>query len=248
MHRTGRLLGGGLLLLFFCASFAHAQQTLYNFGTMQEGQNFVAAPGENVSMSLYFFMDETYGNRITHISARVEQSPPGWVVELDPPVGKVLLNVSGILTNSSENLYVSPKPVLPQMPETPEEGVYYLKSPSGKGYLQATRMLIRVRVPKDATLGQTYNVKVGADGFWFGQAGNVALRQSRAFNYAITVANKEYTEKVLTPEEIEALSGKKKPAPAEAAPLDMNQILVYVLGAAVVLLVIYNIAVTRKKK
>ncbi len=247
MHVTGRLLGGGLLLFLLCASFAHAQaQTLFNFGTMQEGNSFVAAPGENVTLGIYFFMDEQYGNRITHVIANVDQSPPGWVVSLDPPIGKTLVNVSGILVNSSENLYVTPRPVLPGIPNVPEQGYYYLKSPSGKGYLQAKKLSVLVMVPKDAELGKTSQVKVSAEGFWFGQTGNVALRQSRAFAYSITVANKNYSEHIFTAEEL-AEKDRKAEEPA-APPQDMNQILVYVLGAAVVLLVIYNIAVTMKKK
>ncbi|MCX8195013.1 MAG: hypothetical protein N3G22_02815 [Candidatus Micrarchaeota archaeon] len=241
-----RLLGGSLLFLFFFATLLHPQtaenQTLFNFGTMQEGQKFVASPGSNLTFPIYFFMDEKYGNRITHVKLGVDELPPGWMVEFDPPMHSILVNVSGILVNSTENLYVTPKPVLPAIPENPEPGIYYLKSPSGKGYLQAKRVLVRVQVPKDAVLGKSYKLKLSATAFWFGQIGNVALQQSRAFNYDVIVAQKEYTEKILTPEEAEALLGKK-----EQKPMDINQVLVYVLGALVVLMGAY-ILLSRKKK
>ena len=116
MDKKMRLFASLLFFFSLFASLAYSQeQTLFNFGTMQEGNSFVAAPGENVSLGVYFFMDEQFGNRITHVSANVEQSPPGWVVSLDPPIGNTLVNVSGILVNSSENLYVMPRPVLPYL-------------------------------------------------------------------------------------------------------------------------------------
>ena len=244
MHGISRLLASLLFIFFFCASLGHSQeaqqQTLYNFGTMQESSGLVAAPGENITLNLYFFMDEKYGNRITHVIANVEEIPPGWMIGFDPPVGISHLNVSGILVDSTENLYVTPRSVLSAVPESKEPGIFYLKSPSGKGYLQAKRLQVKVRVPADAQLGNTYSVKVAADGFWFGNAGSMALKQSRTFNYAITVANKEYTEQILAPE--------KAPERAEQnGALDMNQLLVYILGAAVAILAAY-IVVSRKRK
>jgi len=247
MHRLGWLLWGSLFFaVFLFAASAHAAEaTLFNFGTMQEISALTAEPGENVTLNIYFFMDEKYGNRITHVRVGVEQAPPGWVVEISPPLGKSMVNVSGVMVTSEENLYVAPKPVLPSKPENPEPGVYYLKSPSGLGYLQAKRLQATVRVPANATLGKTYSLKLAAEGFWFGTAGNIALTQSRPFSYSITVAKKEYSEKVLTQEEIEAL-GKAKSQ--QEAQMDFNQLLVYVLGAAVVVLILYIIVSRGKKK
>lgn len=235
------------LIFFFLpallAGALAAEGTLYNFGTMQQGSSFSAEPGDSVNLSVFFFQDEQYGNRITHLKVFVEGAPPGWQIDISPPESDVELNVSGVITTSRENLYVEPRPVLPVVPAQAEQGYSYLFSPSGKGYLQAKQVVATVKIPKNAELGKTYNVKLAAEAFWFGQGGNIALKQSRPFAFTISTAKKEYTETILP---------KAKPAanesgqPQEASPLD-GSLLTYGLGAAVVVLLLY-VVFTRKGK
>lgn len=187
------------LVFLFPPALAQPATALYDFGTMQQGNSLQAQPGDNVTFNIFFFVDSEYGNRITHVRASTEIIPEGWSVEIDPPLHNEQLNISGILTNSSENLYVEPRPVLSAVPDPPEEGIDYLASPSGKGYLQARKLQIHIQIPPTAELGKSYTLKVQAEGFWFGQKGNIALKQSRSFIYSIELARKEYSEEIIKP-------------------------------------------------
>lgn len=179
-------------------AFAASSGALYNFGSMQEGTVFNAQPGDAINISLYFFVDEEYGTRITHIRVSPEILPQGWEITFSPPLHTEYVNVSGVIVTSEENIYVEPRPVLAEKPAKPEEGIFYLISPSGKGYLQAKRVVASVKIPKNVPLGKSFDVKLMAEAFWFGPAGNIALEQTRSFNYVINTVQKEYSEKVIT--------------------------------------------------
>lgn len=189
-----------LSFLVLCALFAvvaSVHSAMYDFGTMQQGSFFKAEPGDTVTLNIFFFMDEEYGDRITHIKVATQSAPDGWEIEFDPPLHDEHYNISGVITLSQENLYVEPKPVLPEIPDPEEEGVYYLLSPSGKGYLQAKKLDIKVTIPESAQLGETYDLKFLAEAFWFEQTGNIALTQSRSFTFQIQLANLEYSEQLI---------------------------------------------------
>lgn len=206
-----------LLFLLTFAFLASAQDApMYDFGTMQQGTAFTVEPGKELIANLYFYMDEQYGNRIAHITLVAAGVPEGWGVEFDPPLHTATINVSGVLVNISENLYVEPRPVLPQIPEPQEEGIYYLRSPSGLGYLQAKLVKVRIRVPPDATLGRVYDVGVNGRADYYGQTGMVALAQSRNFDYKITVARSGYSESIVTPTPQGSQPGSA--APSATAP------------------------------
>jgi hypothetical protein len=225
------------------AGFAEQSQPLYDFGTMQQGSSTQAEPGGNATFSLFFFVDSEYGNRITHISVSAEEVPEGWTVELDPPLHTEYLNVSGIVTASSENIYVEPRPVLSSIPENPEDGIYYLASPSGLGYLQAKRVEVRIGIPESAQLGQTYTIKVTAHAAWFGQSGNIALEQSRPFRYTVQLARQEYSEQLLG--NTTAAQAEETQA-VEAAPIDTNTYLLAALAIVIIALVGYILFSKRK--
>ena len=194
-----------ILLIFFIliggfglVVYAQEQRPMFDFGSMQQGKGMSAEPGEEINFSIYFYVDKEYGNRITHVALSPAYFPDGWKVEIDPPLKTIQLNVSGILTNSSENLYVEPREVLPQIPSQPEPGIEYLKSPSGKGYLQAKKAIIKIKIPSTAELGKSYKVRISASAFWFGQSGQIALRQTRNFDYEIFLAKKQYIEEIVS--------------------------------------------------
>lgn len=217
------------LLFFyqFYQAFAQSPRPMYDFGSMQQGKTFSAEPGETINLSLFFFVDKEYGNRITHVSLDVSEKPEGWDIQIIPPKHKELVNVSGILVESEENIYVEPREVLPQKPQVAEEGISYILSPSGKGYLQAKEVKIVVKVPPNAKLGQTYPLKISAEAFWFGSEGNIALRQSRTFRYEIKVVRKEFSEEIV----------KQKP-PVEQEEKQTSPQFDYYLIATVVIIIL----------
>lgn len=235
------------LLLFFPVVFmgmGFAEQPLYDFGTMQQGSSTQAEPGGNATFSLFFFVDSEYGNRITHVSISADEVPEGWIVEFDPPLHTEYLNVSGIITASQENLYIEPRQVLSSIPENPEEGIYYLASPSGLGYLQAKRVEVKIKIPESAQLGQTYEIKVTAHAFWFGQSGNVALEQSRPFRYTVQLARVEYSEQLLGNTSLP--QANETGQAGEAAPMDTNTYLLAALAIVIIALVGYILFSRRK--
>lgn len=216
----------------------------YDFGTMQKGGAMTTFPGGEANASLYFFLDALYGNRITHVVVAPEKVPEGWEVTLDPPAHEQILNISGIRTVSNENLYVEPRDTLPRIPEPPEEGVTYLLSPSGLGYLQAKEITVNIKVPQTAEIGKTYGVSVVAEGFWFGKAGLVSLKQSRVFSYKVTVLQKDYTESIMT-----TLAGGNETQ--ELAPSaegeNIQAYIITALALALVLLAIYSFFIKGKR-
>ena len=171
----------------------------FDFGTIQQGKSFTAEPGENVTATVLFFIDEEYGDRNTHIYLTVSRSPPDWNVSFSPKLHEVTLNVSGIITTFDENLYTEPKPLLQDPLPEPENGYAYIKSPSGKGYLQAKPVNITITVPKSAEYGKTYSITIDAHANWFGETGTIQLTQARNFEYTILVASKTYSEQIVTP-------------------------------------------------
>ena len=159
------------LLLFTFISIASASDVpLYNFGTMQDGMEYNATAGETLNVSLYFFMDEVYGNQVSHILLSPGNVRSPWEVEFTPAAHSATVDVGDTWVNITENIYVEPKPVLPEIPSPPEEGVEYLESPSGLGYLQAKKVEVSIKVPESIPSG-FYHVIISAKAEYFGQAG-----------------------------------------------------------------------------
>ncbi len=236
-------------LALLAGALLSAETPKYDFGTMQQGGTFTAEPGETVTATLYFFQDEEYGNRITHVKVSATEVPPGWEVELNPPVHDEYVNVSGVITKSNENLYVEPKPVLPAIPADKAEGVSYLASPSGKGYLQAKKLEAKIKIPKDAELGKKYAIALVGEGFWFGGTGNVALKQSRSFRYTVTLEKKEFTEQVISKEAAQKAGQKEETAqtPPAVKAAGIDQTLIFVALAIIIVALVAYIFISRKK-
>lgn len=203
-----------LPLLIFSSFVFAANGTMYNFGTMQQGSAFTIAPGKTLEINLYFYMDEVYGNRIAHILLTPAEVPQGWSVELDPAAHNATFDISGAMVNVTENLYIEPRPVLSTIPTPEEQGIYYLKSPSGLGYLQARQVRLIVSIPADAQVAKTYPLIITGTASYLSQTGMVGLTQVRDFDYNITVANEGYTETVVTPTPVGYVAPVATPTPA----------------------------------
>lgn len=185
------LLLGGLVL-------AQEAAPKLSFGSVQPDRGASVSPGESVTFDLYFFVDEAYGTRTAHITITPTLVPQDWVVSVDPPVHPVTLNISGVITTGSENTYADPRPLLTELPNVSESGIYYIESPSGLGYLQARKVQITVNVPSNAEYGKTYDLSFTGGAQYYGAAGSVAFTQSRGFNYKVTVTTPTYIEQVVT--------------------------------------------------
>ncbi|MBI5227296.1 hypothetical protein HY988_01795 [Candidatus Micrarchaeota archaeon] len=239
-----------LIFLFFISLFlisvSYAADN-FDFGSMQQEKIIQGEPGQNITLNIFFFVDEEYGNRITHISIRESEAPDGWPIAFNPPSHQEYLNISGVIVTSNENIYVEPKPVLPKMPDVPENGTYYLLSPSGKGYLQAKKLEVQIAIPKNAQLGKTYEIKLNAEAAWFGEGGNIALKQNRPFSYSIVLAKKGYSEQVVKPETLGQNSSQNSNQNQTGSAIDTNAYLMGGLLAIIIALVGY-VFLTRERK
>lgn len=214
---------------------------MFDFGTIQPSKTFVAEPGENITTSVFFFIDSQYGDRNTHIVLNPGRVPPEWGIDIYPPMHEVTLNISGIITSFNENLYTEPRLLLAEHPEVAEPGYVYINSPSGKGYLQAKPVNITIRVPQSAEYGKVYDLTVDATGSWFGEAGQIQLSQSRNFDYHVLIASKTYSEEIVTVPANTSVANEsavveKEP---ENAPQSSDQFFLYLAIGLLIIVIIF---------
>ncbi|MEM3455522.1 MAG: hypothetical protein QXT72_03075 [Candidatus Micrarchaeia archaeon] len=167
------------------------------FGSVYYTKGASVTPGSNFSYDIYFFVDSEYGDRTAHISVSVN-SPDGWKTYVLPELTNRTFNISGTLATSEENIYVEPRPKLQSIPDPKEEGIYYIASPSGRGYLQAKKVTIYVNVPENAEVGKTYLISASAVAKYFGDLGSLSFSQARNFDFNVLIKPPVYTEQVIT--------------------------------------------------
>jgi len=186
-------------LIFISIAYAQTNQSepKLSFGSIQYQKAASATPGANFSFDLYFFIDQEYGTRTAHVQLGLNY-PQGWNVYVIPSQKQYSWNISGIIVNSTENLYVDPRPLLQSIPEPGEEGIYYIASPSGRGYLQAKKATVYVQIPEDAKIGESYQISVSAKANYFGGEGSIMFSQSRSFNFDVKIIAPQYTEQPVT--------------------------------------------------
>lgn len=196
------------ILLILCASLALAQEApRYNFGSMQPEKSLVIEPGKSITTKLYFY--NIHGNRITHIVLSIASAPQGWDIKIEPGLHLQQYNVSGILVNITENLFVEPREPLAEKPETAEEGIEYLTASGVSGYIPAKVVRITITSPKNAPLGKRYGIKINAIATWLGQSGAGIVSQERSFDYEILTQLSEFREEVVKGEKEEIKTGQE---------------------------------------
>lgn len=252
-----------LLLIIYIAliGFAFAQEPAqYNLGSAMGAKELTVSPGNGVEALIYFY--NVYGNRITHISLSVAEAPENWEVEIEPELHTTTVDVSGVLTEVTENLYVEPDEIVDEIPSEPKEGFVYIPAPNVGGFIPAKEVKVKIKVPKDEKLGKTFLVKIEATGGWLGQTGSVDFKQNRSFEYTITTVAEEFYERII--EEPEAkegearIAGEEDEAEGEIAPTGLvglvtgiaaNPALVVLITTVVVVIVMLLIQfLIRKRK
>jgi len=182
-----------LLFLVLFASVSYAQEPAkYNFGSSQGEENLTVSPGEEFELVLYFY--NVFGNRTTHISLFVEKLPPNWEIKISPERSNETYEVSGILTEISENLFVEPDEIVDEVP-VEKGGFTYLPAPNVGGFIPAKAVTIKVKVPENEQLGETFELKINSVAEWLGQGGTTAFNQTREFSYNIAIVSENFYEK-----------------------------------------------------
>lgn len=252
-----------LLVFILLIGIVKAEEAAkYNFGSMQADKELNMAPGETAITKLYFY--NIYGNRITHVSLSVGEAPENWGISFEPLLHETMVSISGVPTTIEENLYVEPSEAVEEIPATVPEGIEYISSPVG--YIGAKPVKVKIKVPANEKFGK-YKVTINALAEWLGQAGSVAFKQSRSFDYTVTVASKEFTEEI-TPlvkapvketveeeekEEVELVKAETEEpitgaAVQEPSSMPINAILVVSVPVIALLLIIIVLLVILVKK
>lgn len=183
-----------ILLFLLCSNNVLAQEPpRYNLGSMQPTKELSISPGGEGVTRLYFYNIE--GNRITHISLAATKAPKNWDISIRPALHTTTVEVSGVMVNVTENLYVEPSEAVDQIPTYVPEEIEYISS--AVGYIPAKPVEITIFVPRGEKLGSSHNITVSASAEWLGQAGTVAIKQSRDFDYTVKVVAEEFFEKIL---------------------------------------------------
>jgi hypothetical protein len=203
----------------------------YNFGTTAASSTILIEPGENLKVPAINFFN-LYGNRITHVSLSLTDSPKGWDVKIEPELHEVQVNISGTIVTSSENLYVSPSNAVAEKPAVPDEDTAYITIGGIEGYVPAKVAYLNITAPPGVPLGGSYTISMRAVGSWYGQAANLALSQERSFQFKVQTVTHTFSEEIVKPGEIE-----KKP--------DYSM---YIIALIVVIAIAGGFYAGRKKK
>jgi hypothetical protein len=168
----------------------------YNFASVQGEKNIRVLPGGEGAGSMYFYNID--GNRITHITLEVTQSPPGWQVEIQPPLAEIQVEITGQVVTVTENLYVEPSKVQSQEIKKVSEGMVCIPV-AGRGFALGKEARIIARPPPSEKIGTKGELTVSAIAQWLGQGGAIAFNQKRDFNFTVEIVPEEveYQEKIL---------------------------------------------------
>ena len=202
-----------LAVLTAAASPAMAEEAAkYNFASSQGAKNIQVIPGGEGAGVVYFYNID--GNRITHVTLEIAQSPPDWQVEIQPPPGETQVEVNGQMITVTENLYIEPSEALTEEAEPPD-GMICIPVAT-RGYALAKEARINVKVPAGEEIGTKEEIVIAATATWLGQGGAVALNQARDFTYTVeVVSDLPFEEKIIRGGGI----GKWWPAIAGAAAI-----------------------------
>lgn len=140
----------------------------YNLATAQGADDLRTTPGGKTEGIIRFYNVD--GNRTTQIALEVTQAPDNWVVEI-----------------VTETLNVEPTELLTEPVKDVPDGTVYL-AVGNRGYALARIVAITVHVPETEEAGTTEVIRITAVATWLNQIGEVTIRQTRDFNFKVTVA------------------------------------------------------------
>lgn len=185
-----------LMFILSVSTVIADERAKYSFGHMQAEEKLLASPGEVIDTVIYFY--NIYGNRITHISLNVMDSPENWIVQIDPPLHEAQYNISDKIATIEENLYVEPSEAAESIPDTIPEDIEYINSKVG--YIGANFVNVKIYVPDDAELGKSYNLTISTLAEWLGQSGTAEVRQGWDFHYTVNIeSGREFFEEPVEP-------------------------------------------------
>lgn len=195
-----------IFFIFFAPLALAEEEAKYNFATTTATGTILIQPGETMKVPAIYFYN-IFGNRITHVSLYLTNSPEGWDVKIEPKIQIRQVNISGTFTPVEENLYVAPSQPVKEVPDTLLEGTGYITLGGVEGNIPVKIAYLNITVPSNVPIGGTYPVSVKAVGRWFGQAATLAFSQERSFDFKVQTVTHTFTEEIVTPTPEENSSG-----------------------------------------
>jgi hypothetical protein len=195
-----------LAVLLAMSSLALAdEETNYNLATAQINQEIQIVPGDEGQGVIYFYNID--GNRITHVTLHVSETPDSWGVEVQPPQHEIEVEIGGTIVTATENLHVEPSEVLSEEAEDVLERMVCIPVP-GRGYALARPAYVIIRVPDSEQIGTSEQIVISAEAEWLGQTGVAAIKQSRDFEFCVEVVSEatDYAETIPNEDEDSGLS------------------------------------------
>jgi hypothetical protein len=230
-----------LILLALPMTVYAEEPAQYNFASAQGSKELQVIPGGTCTGYIYFYNID--GNRITHITLEVIESPDGWQVTIDPPLGETTVIVNEVPVTVTENLYVEPSELFTEEPADVPVGMVSLSIP-GRGYTLGKEARITVSVPDSAVIGASGKITIAGEAAWLGQGGSAAIQQARDFDFTVTVVSKssEYTETIPG-------QGGDSNSGSGSAGFDLSKWLPVIIAAAIVVLgAVYVTLLVRKRR
>lgn len=156
----------------------------YSFASSQGDSNLQVVPGGEIESRILFYNVD--GNRITHITLRVVDAPEDWEVDIDPPLHEQNYEVGGQIINVEENLHSEPTELTFEEIADIPHGTACLTL-SDRGYALARVITVTIRAPESAETGTSSDIKIAAAASWLGQNGTATVKQTRDFDFRVTV-------------------------------------------------------------
>jgi hypothetical protein len=225
-----------ITMLMAIPSLALAQEAAkYNFATAQGDKQIQVIPGKEGKGVIYFYNID--GNRITHVTLEISQTPSNWQVKIDPPLHETKVEIGGQVVSVTENLYVEPSELLSQPATDIPSGMESITVP-GRGYALAKVANIIVQVPETETIGKKVDLKISGTAEWLGQTGAAAIKQTRDFDFSVQViSGATNTEEKIIGE------GSTTPTPPEEKPGGKTTLPGWLPAAAITAIVIIAIII-----
>jgi len=201
MKEMGNRFGTRIVVCFFIffflfLSFSSLVSAACSLGATPLGMGAKVQPGGVVEVTWNFY--NLYGDRTTHITI-TKTSGPDWKITYNPKLHVAYYDISGVITNKTENLAIENMTTVLTIPANLPEGINYIKHPAQDGYIPVKSIKMYIEVPENAKLWQDYGFVFQAKGDCFTEPGTVIPAVATQLKVNITTTKDvPFSEKPVT--------------------------------------------------
>ena len=192
------------IFLFLFLSLSSLVSAACSIGATPLEMGAKAKPGTTVEVTWNLY--NLYGDKTTHITVS-KLSGPDWTITYEPALHVAYYDISGVITNKTENLAIENMSVALTIPTEIPEGMNYLKHPSREGYIPVKTVKMYITIPENAKLWQSYAFTFQAKGDCFTAPGSVIPSAALQLKVNITTATGVFSEKPVTEKEAKSGTG-----------------------------------------